>query len=91
MSTASARYLTRVAALGCILCRRLGYEDTPAEIHHAREGQGMAQRAPDWLAIPVCPAHHRGPHGIHGDRQALHQAKVDEMDLLADTIQALNP
>lgn len=90
MSNASKRHLSRVAALGCIVCRRMGISDSPAEIHHPRFAVGMAQRASDWLAIPVCPEHHRGSRGIHGDRSALRAIKADEPDLLADTIEALN-
>lgn len=89
MSIAAKRHLSRVAALGCMLCRRFGVFDTPAEIHHPRFAVGMAQRASDWLAIPLCPDCHRGPRGIHGDRSALRQAKCDEPDLLADTIELL--
>lgn len=59
-------------------------------IHHCREGQGMAQRAQNWLAIPLCPLCHTGPQGIHGDRRLLKARKLDEMDLLAMTIGALN-
>ena len=81
--------MSRVAALGCALCRHIGLGETPAEVHHVREGQGMAQRAQNWLAIPLCPTHHRGTHGIHGDRAAFKNARVDELDLLADTIQKL--
>jgi hypothetical protein len=93
MTKAEGAYLARVAALGCRLCDRLGYlsaEGGPVEIHHPRNGQGMAQRAQHWLAIPLCPECHRGTTGIHGNRFRLKQAKVDEMDLLADTIKALN-
>lgn len=89
MKNSDKSHLSRVASLGCGLCRRIGYGETPAEIHHPREGQGMAQRASNWLAIGLCPEHHRGPHGIHGDRQAFKDARVDEMDLLADTLEAL--
>ena len=90
MSAAAKRHLARVAALGCVICARLGYADTPAEIHHPRFAAGMAQRASDWLAIPVCPEHHRGSTGIHGDRSALRQLKTDEPDLLADVIERLS-
>lgn len=89
MKNSDKSHLSRVASLGCGLCRRIGYGETPAEIHHPREGQGMSQRASNWLAIALCPEHHRGPHGIHGDRQAFKDARVDEMDLLADTLEAL--
>lgn len=65
--------LERVAALGCIVCRRiyLYYEDhiCPAEIHHLRTGVGMAQKSDK--VIPLCPHHHR--HGGHG--QAFHAGK----------------
>jgi len=90
MSHASQRHLSRVAGLGCALCRRIGLGESLAEIHHIREGQGMAQRASDWLTVPLCPDHHRGPAGIHGDRSAFRNARVDELDLLADTIQELS-
>jgi hypothetical protein len=56
----------KVAALGCILCRRLGHEGTPAELHHPRTGLGLSQRASDWDVIPLCPEHHRGNTGLHG-------------------------
>lgn len=77
----------RVAALGCVLCRHLGIEDTPATLHHVREGQGKGQRAPDWLVIPLCHEHHQGATGLHG-AGFYTRYRMDEMDLLALTIQA---
>jgi len=88
-SAAGRAHMGRVAALGCILCRRLSYGEHAAEVHHIRTGQGAAQRASDWLTVPLCPDCHRGPHGVHGDRALLRSARVTEMDLLADTIAAL--
>lgn len=91
MSTkAEKRYMNRVADLGCVVCRMLGYGPTPAQLHHVREGQGMAQRAQNWLVVPLCPEHHQGKTGVHGDRSAMRQLKVDELDLLSQTIQDLN-
>lgn len=90
MSLAAKRHLSRVAALGCVICRRLGMSDTPAEIHHPRFAAGMAQRASDWLAIPLCADCHRGTHGIHGDRGILRRIKADEPALLADVIELLD-
>lgn len=90
MSLAAKRHLGRVAALGCALCRRIGLGATDAEVHHIREGQGMSQRASHYLAIGLCPPHHRGPHGIHGDRADFKNARVGELDLLADTIEELS-
>jgi hypothetical protein len=49
-----------------MVCRRMGYEGTPAEIHHPRRGTGLGQRASHYDAVPLCPEHHRGNTGIHG-------------------------
>ena len=66
MTKAEKEHLSKVAALGCMVCRRMGYEGTPAEIHHPRRGTGLGQRASNYDAIPLCPEHHRGNTGIHG-------------------------
>ena len=92
MTTASEKsYMGRVAALGCYLCQHLGYGATPAQLHHPREGVGMAQRQSNWLVIPICPTHHQDAQdGIHGQRRAWKLASVDEMDALAWVIERLN-
>lgn len=84
----AAQWKERVASIGCILCSHLGHEDTPATLHHIREGQGKGQRAPDWLVIPLCFYHHQGPEGFHtlGSR-FYSRFKLDELDLLALTIE----
>lgn len=79
---------SKVADLGCILCRHLGYGETPANLHHVREGQGMSQRASDWLVVPLCHRHHQGADGIHS-AGFYRKFKMDEMDLLAMTIEAI--
>src|SRR5262245_27148974 len=92
MSTAAEkRHMDRVAALGCIVCAHLGTPDTPAEIHHIREGEGMSQRASNWMVVPACPEHHRGASGIHGlgVRGFERRYRLSELDLLAMTIEAL--
>lgn len=78
---------SRVAGLGCILCQHLGHEETPASLHHPRMGQGKGQRASDWLVIPLCKFHHQDPKsGIESGR--FYQLyRLDEMDLLAMTIE----
>lgn len=91
MSAAGRRHMGRVAGLGCILCRRLGWGATPAAVHHIREEQGMATRASDFLVIPLCHEHHQGGTGIHGlgTRRFERMYKVSELDLLAETLEAL--
>ena len=90
-TAAEARHLNRLAGLGCILCRHLGNDATPAQIHHIRTGQGLATRAPHWLGIPLCAEHHLGPSGLHGmgTRAFERHYRLSELDLLALTIEAL--
>lgn len=88
---AVGRHKDRVAELGCVLCRHLGYGETPASLHHIREGQGMSQRASDWMVVPLCWAHHQGKEGLHGLGTRAFEARyrMSELDLLAKTIEAL--
>ena len=92
MSLAAKRYLSRVAEAGCVLCRHLGTPGSPCEIHHLREGVGAAQRGSDWTAIGLCPEHHRGASGLHGlgVKGFYARYKLDEIDLLAMTIEGMN-
>jgi len=56
------KHFSKLAQIGCVLCWHLGYEETPAEIHHIRRA-GKRSTSP---VIPLCPTHHRGDAGIHG-------------------------
>ena len=82
-----SKYMGMVADLGCLIC---GGE---AEVHHIRLGQGMGQRADNYLTAPLCPFHHRtGGFGeaIHaGRRQFEIQQGCNELQLLAETIKRL--
>lgn len=79
----------RVAELGCIVCRNVGFGATPAVVHHLRHGQGAGARASDFLTIPLCPEHHAGKDSIHSDRQNFQARYGSELDLLAQTIKEL--
>lgn len=61
--TPAKRHMNRVAALGCVVCRRLGYDETPAQLHHIAEGSGKRS---DFMVAPLCPEHHTGKSGLHG-------------------------
>lgn len=80
------QWMGRVAALSCVVCRNAGLGETPAVVHHIRTGQGGAQRASDFLTIPLCPEHHDGKDSIHKDRQGFQRRYGTELDLLAQTI-----
>lgn len=91
MSDALGRnHMAAVASLSCVLCERLGLEQMGrTTVHHARFAAGNGQRSDDFLTIALCADCHQGKQGIHGNRQRLYQANVDEPQLLADTYRAL--
>ena len=74
----------RVSKLPCATCGAFG-----VVLHHIREGQGMSQRAPDMLVIPLCPECHTGPEGIHGNKAMMKVMKKEEWQLLNDTLASL--
>ena len=51
MTKAEKVHMRKVADLGCIACRKLGYEDTPAELHHVKKGT-MGKKASTYEVIP---------------------------------------
>jgi len=89
---AQKEHLNQVASLGCVLCKHLDLGNSPAQIHHIREGQGMSQRASHFLVVPLCPEHHTGNSGLHGlgERGFYTRYKLSELDLLAMTIEELH-
>jgi hypothetical protein len=97
MSQSSAtekRYLARVAALRCVLCAHLGLaQEGRTHCHHIKEGSGIGQRSQHWLSVALCYEHHQGSSGLHGlgTRGFSTRYKMNELDLLAMTIKALNP
>lgn len=98
MKKAESAYLGKLQRMGCIACRLIFDDYQPPEpgvnagdcsvvIHHPREGQGGAQRAQNWLAIPLCVYHHTGAGGVHKNGNYIPTLKMDEMDLLSATIE----
>jgi len=85
---AEKKHMSRVAELGCAVCRRFGLEGTPAELHHPRALAGGWGRSSHMDVIPLCPAHHRGSlSGIHGVGTKAWPKLMGftEQDLLDDT------
>lgn len=66
MTRAELIHKGKLAALGCMVCRRLHGPHDPAEVelHHLRTG-GWGKGDYKTL-IPLCPEHHRGKTGVHG-------------------------
>ncbi|GAA4493551.1 Ref family recombination enhancement nuclease [Pseudaeromonas paramecii] len=92
MTKDEKQYLADAASLGCLACRMDWLGQTPAEIHHPRDEQGMSQRASHDDAIPLCAAHHRGTQhplvpSIHLDRLRFVRMYGCERELVARTRQ----
>ena len=82
-----------VARVPCVLCARMGFGETPAEVHHLKYESGACNETSDFLTIAVCPQHHRVeyPDSIHRlkERGLRMRYKCSELDLLADTIEGV--
>lgn len=86
MTNDEKRHMSRVAGLGCIVCRNEGYGASPAACHHIRAGQGMSQRASNYEVLPLCGAHHQtGGYGvaIHAGQKEWEKRYGTELELLS--------
>lgn len=93
MKKAEKEHLKKVAELGCIVCANMGYHGAPAEIHHVRFNQGLAQRASNFDVIPLCFMHHRGGGyrvAIHAGKKAFEARFGTEQQLLEQVKNALS-
>lgn len=87
MTRKASDHMDRVASVGCILCRELGRDYVPAQVHHI----GDTSDRSDFLTIPLCPEHHQGATGFHGlgEREFNRRYRTSEIALLAMTIERL--
>ena len=85
MSTIERIWMNEIAGLGC-----LNHPGTPAVLHHIREGQGLAQRAGNFLVIPLCPECHTGSLSIHHSKRQFEKLYGNELDLLDETLSKLS-
>ena len=88
MTKDEKKHLDLLSQLGCIVCARLGYGESPAEIHHPRtKARGLGLKASHYDAIPLCLEHHRGQTGVHGlgTKGFAKHYGFDESDLLEAT------
>lgn len=73
------RHIKRIKEMDCIVCGAHG----PSECHEIKQGQWFT-------SLPLCADCHRGSLlGIHGQQRAWKVRKLDEIDALALTVEAL--
>ena len=89
---AEREHMGAVAALGCVVCRNLGFGETPAEVHHIGNGT-LGKKASNFETIPLCEVHHRnGGHGVavHAGRKTFEARYGTERELLEQTRRELD-
>ncbi|QDP61024.1 MAG: hypothetical protein Tp1123DCM1511741_13 [Prokaryotic dsDNA virus sp.] len=89
MTKKEKKHMRQVAQIGCIICRKLGYEDTPAELHHINNGI-MGKRATNFEVIPLCPYHHRTSNeAYHYNTKLFTEKWGTQENLLEETLRLL--
>lgn len=87
MTSDEKKHKSRLAELGCMVCKRIygEHEPGPVELHHLREG-GWGKGDYTTL-IPLCVEHHRGNTGVHGlgTKGFVSYYNFSQQDLLDDT------
>ena len=81
-----SEYLSKLANLGCIICKKMGFPNSPAEIHHINEGR-IGKRANFRMCLPLCPNHHRnGIESYHYSPKRFSAKWGSQKDLLTETL-----
>jgi hypothetical protein len=79
MTAAEKDHVGRLKEMPCAVCNESGQ----SECHEIRQGLWFT-------SIPLCPDCHRGSvNGWHGQKRIWNVKKMDELDALDSTIQAL--
>ena len=62
-------HMSKVAALGCIICGM-----SLVHLHHIRyAGLGMGRRSSNYEVIPLCQFHHQGSFSVHATPKAFEE------------------
>lgn len=76
------RHMSKVADLGCIVCRLFLGEQSPAAIHHTG---GKTKQGAHFKVLPLCGPHHQtGGYGValHAGKKEFERKYGTEQDLL---------
>jgi len=83
-------YYEKLVSLGCICCRKIGFQDSPAEIHHINEGR-IGKRASFRMCLPLCPNHHRnGIESYHYSPKKFNAKWGSQKELLQEVLTHVN-
>ena len=80
-------HLARVHNVPCIICSRMGQEQTsPTVAHHV---QSVRDEASSYATVALCADHHKQLHSVSRRAFAM-RYRVDDVDMLALTLSALD-
>lgn len=84
------RFMSRIAALGCIACRKDGWHNAVVSIHHI---DGRTKPGAHLLVLPLCGPHHqqddtdpRGRISLHGRKATFQAIYGTERELLSECL-----
>lgn len=81
-------HMRAVADLGCIICDKMGFPGSPAELHHIISNKGMGKKATNYEVIPLCPHHHRNSEeSYHHSPKNFDDKWGSQEDLLRETLE----
>ena len=81
-------HMRSVAELGCIICDKMGFPGSPAELHHIISNTGMGKKATNYEVIPLCPHHHiNSEESYHQSPKEFTDKWGSQEDLLKETLE----
>lgn len=81
------QHMSKVADLGCLICNKMGFPNSPAELHHIKNFTGIGRKANDFEVIPLCPKHHRqGKDAYHYSPKSFTEKWGTQKQLLQETL-----
>ena len=84
-------HMRSVAELGCIICDKMGFPGSPAELHHIMSNTGMGKKATNYEVIPLCPHHHRNSKESYHQSPKEFTEKWGSQEELLDEILQMAP
>lgn len=68
-----ARFMSSIAALGCIACKKDGWDNLDVSVHHI---DGRTKPGAHLLVLPLCAGHHQDGTGTNPSHIAVHPYKA---------------
>ena len=90
-----ARFMDAIAKLGCVACRKDGWENLDVSVHHI---DGRTKPDAHRLVLPLCAGHHQAGTGanptliaVHPDKARFEARYGAQRELLAECVAMLVP